>query len=405
MLASLRRLVAIAAALFLAGCSSSSESGPVSYTLDPQDLLAYSHATALVPASVVANGTSAVLFVDTGSPFVAIDPAAFGDVVANGAVGNLALLQVGSSSFSDVQVVGASSLTPQDPHAPVVGVLGCSIICGHVASFDYQGARFGLDGALTPPAVGPGTSFAFTLEGGGTVQASNAPVTYPASRIVVDVMIEGAPHTMILDTGASYVTVRSTVFATLTADGRTTMPADAETASGADALTLARAKAVVVGGVEADGVVVAGGADTLFDTVTTEVGQTIDGSLGGTFLQGYFLTIDYPNQKVTLAPYADTSFVTDPGRRLGFDLASANDVYVVADVLPGTDAAAKGVSPGDTIVSIDGLELAAADLSEAAEALRGVPGQAKTIQFGEAEALANRTVTILVDELLPLPGM
>ena len=64
----------------------------------------------------------------------------------------------------------------------------------------------------------------FTLRGrrasGRSTRRATTLVTIPATRVPLTVDIEGVSHPFILDTGASEVTVRSSVFATLTADQR-----------------------------------------------------------------------------------------------------------------------------------------------------------------------------------------
>jgi membrane-associated protease RseP (regulator of RpoE activity) len=229
----------------------------------------------------------------------------------------------------------------------------------------------------------------------------------PKSRIVVTVSIEGTKHTMLLDTGASDVTVRSSVFSSLTQDGRATMTAGTvETVSGTSRATMTRTRSVVLDGVEVDGVVVLGDAatDMLFESVSQEVGQTVDGSLGGNFLNQFYLTIDYAGQTLAFARYTDTSFIIDPAERLGFMLGRATDgTYKVASVVAKSDAANQGVHVGDAIVAVDGAELAGASVSQILARMSGVPGTTKLVTFGTARSLAGQTVAIQVSELLPLP--
>ena len=386
--------------LVLAACSSSSSSSSSGSLPSAADVLAFSHATNIVPATVSVNGTVGILGVDTGSPFVVLNPTEFPSAPANDTEGTVGSFSVGSTTLSNTTVISLNTLTSPDPSVPIGGLLGCAVICNYVASFNYRDAQFTLGAATAPTGLGASTMFPFTLQGGGVTQG----ITVPKSRVVVTVTIEGASHLMILDTGASFVTLRSTVFATVTGDGRPTLPGGMiETATGSSSSTMARVRTIAVGGVSASNVVVIGDptTDTLFDTLTAELGQTIDGSLGGTYLRDFYVTIDYPNQQVSLAPYNDLSWAIDPAERLGIQFGgSASAGYQVAAVVAGSDAAAKGVSVGDTLLAIDGASLASLSASQLAAQVSGTVGVAKTVQFGAARSLANQTVSILVDQLL-----
>ena len=80
-------------------------------------------------------------------------------------------------------------------------------------------------GTATSDVEQPGAAIPFKIEGGGTVSSATTTLSYPATRIPVTVTIEGVDHPFILDTGASEVTVRASLFAALAADGRTVMQA------------------------------------------------------------------------------------------------------------------------------------------------------------------------------------
>ena len=194
-------------------------------------------------------------------------------------------------------------------------------------------------------------------------------MTLPASRVVVTVDIEGQPHTMMLDTGASSVTVAASVFADLTKDHRAELSlGGALTVTGASTMSLTRARTVSVGGAEVDGVVVA--HDMAFDAdltaISADAGETSEGSLGGTFLTNFYVTIDYPHRTLHLARYSDSSFIYDQGRILGVQLgARMGGGISVAQVFAGSDASMKGVQAGDVIESIDGQALGPLTTSQA----------------------------------------
>src|SRR5205807_2343253 len=117
--------------------------------------------------------------------------------------------------------------------------------------FNYRDRQFRLGAAGDPADVAePGTSVRFSIEGGGRgAITSTMAVTYPATRVPVTVDIEGTSHAMVLDTGASEVTVRSSVFDALTADGRAVL-ADLpiSTAAGQTTAKVTRVRSVTAGG-------------------------------------------------------------------------------------------------------------------------------------------------------------
>ena len=107
--------------------------------------------------------------------------------------------------------------------------------------------------------------------------------------------------TMIVDSGASTVILSDAAYSAITADGRVMIDGGmTQTTSGTSDSSITRVASIVVGGAEVDNAVIT--HDTSFDSnldeVSGDVGQTIDGSLGGTFLHNFFVTVDYPNEKL-----------------------------------------------------------------------------------------------------------
>ena len=153
----------------------------------------------------------------------------------------------------------------------------------------------------------------------------------------------------------------------------------------------------------AAGVVIA--HDTSFDSnlanVSDDAGETIDGSLGGTFLHNFYVTVDYPSKKLHLAPYTDLSFAIDPAELIGITLGTlAGGGYGVATV--SADASAVGVELDDEIVAIDGQTLSSLSVYEVAALLYGQVGTTKQVTFGGAVTLSNQTITLPVENQLPL---
>ena len=107
------------------------------------------------------------------------------------------------------------------------GLLGGNVMRQFMVRFDYahpdHAFRLGMppmematDGVETP-----GNSADFTLEGGGLGRVGDGGVvSFPATRIPIQVEIDGVTHPFVLDSGASETTVRASLFTTVTADGR-----------------------------------------------------------------------------------------------------------------------------------------------------------------------------------------
>ncbi len=387
-------------------CSSAPDAttGPVidfpTATPATADVQAFSRLTNLIPTNAVVGGSSGWVYVDTGNPWALLDPTTFPSAAANG--GTLPSIAMGGVTASNPFAYGsATGDITGDSTFNVYGNVGCTVVCGFTPSFNFRDATLTLGNVSPPSGLEPAVVTSFSLEGGGT----EGGVAVPRSRIVVNVSVEGKSYAMIVDTGASEVTLSEAAFSALTSDGRVQLSSgSAETTSGTSSVSLTRAASVVLGGVDVDSVVVA--HDSSFDqnlaAVSTDVGQTIDGSLGGTFLHDFYVTVDYSAETISLARYEDTSFALDPGEHLGLDLEiDESGNYFVAQATG--DAATKGVRAGDAILSIDGQTLSSLTTLEASVLLFGAVGASKVVAFGAAENVAFSSVAILVDETLPLP--
>jgi hypothetical protein len=265
----------------------------------------------------------------------------------------------------------------------------------------------------------------FSLKGGGNsavtlgTDSMGNPITspavnIPATRIVVPVGIDGFTHTCIVDSGATQLSLRSTVYDSLTADGRAQLPGGIEimTISGPSLAAVTRAKTITVGTatVATPPVmsIMTSTPDELLNNISKELNTTIDCLLGGSFLRNFLVTIDYPGTTLHLEPYL-TPPIPDEFRRVGFTIgldATATH-FVVASVYPNTDAASMGVAVNDEVVSIDGTSLAAVQYVDAADQLLdGTVGTSKMVTFGTTKSAANtgKTLTLQVDDLIPNPA-
>jgi len=366
------------------------------------DLKAFSYLTNTIPATITVDGASALAVIDTGDPWVLLDPVTFPAAASLGqSGGTVTSISLAGTSTSDPWVYGETSGDIAiDPTFAIEANVGCTVLCGFVASFNYRDVSLALGSAATPSGLEAPTTLPFKLLGG---EGNSA---FPASRIVVTVSLEGTDYSMIVDTGATDVTVSAAAFAALTADGRTQISGGVDTTSGMSTSSLTRAATVAVGSVSAAGVVIA--HDTSFDMnlaqVSTDVGHTIDGSLGGTFLHNFYVTVDYAGQQLSLARYQDVSFILDQGEHIGITLGVEPDGTSFAVTSVSGDAATKGVAVNDFVTAIDGTELASISELQVAALIYGKVGSTKAVTFGAAAKLAHMTVPILVDETLPLPS-
>src|SRR5437667_19554 len=255
----------------------------------------------------------------------------------------------------------------------LLAALGCG---GGSSGF----GTMGMPGIPSPTRVGANLVF-------GDGQLNGTIISFPATRIPLTVDVEGVSHPFILDTGASETTVRSTVYNALIADGRgqlNNLPIT--TVAGPGFATVARVRTLTVGGqTVTDPVVMMIGdplRDQLLDSISGEVNHTNDGLLGGNFLREFMVTIDYPRGTLHLQRYT-SAVIVDEFKRVGFELGPASAAsahsYAVGVVYDNTDAAAKNLSPGDELVSVDGRALDGLDSVAADNLLNGNVGSTKAI--------------------------
>jgi hypothetical protein len=167
---------------------------------------------------------------------------------------------------------------------------------------------------------------------------------------------------------------------------------------GAANVKVTRAKVLKVGTAAVTGALVGTAGDTLFQLLTSEVGQKVDGLLGGTFLREFLLTVG--QGEVTLRRYPTRFHIHDEFTRLGFALrpitptpAAGLPRYDVGLVFPGSDAAAKGLTVGTKVVAINGNSLAMLSPAQAEAQLVGEPGPAQV-------QTDTKSLTIAVEDLL-----
>jgi aspartyl protease/PDZ domain-containing protein len=345
------------------------------------------------------------VIVDTGAPITLLHVESFNGAVSLGS-GRVVTLTLGPITLWKVPVFGdhgdPTSLTPSGQLDG--GIVGYTAFGQFPMSFNYRDNQLVIGQA--PPADGvlAPLTLPFSLEGGGAgpLVEGGEIIEFPASRVIVPGTVEGTPLTFLLDTGASWVALRSSTYRALVSDGRRQLTVEASLAQGSATTDVARLRSVEVGGGEVTAAVAASGpkVDELLFDLSSEVGHPIDGLLGAPFLREFYLTVDYPMRALDLYRFASEAHVLDDYRRVGIEVkglvSEVSNTYLVARVYAGTDAARQGIRVGETLLVIDGMPLFTLDIATVDRKLRGAVGSSRHLEF------ADRALDVLVDELLPL---
>lgn len=367
----------------------------------------------LVFADVAIDGhPGGRLAVDTGSPIMLVDATKFPGLPAPPAKQWTGDLTLGQFTVNDVPLFRFQSGGGMDP-LNFAGLLGGNVMQQFSVRFDYanpdRAFRLGMPEMEmeTTGVEAPGTAVPFNLQGGGVGQFEGQLVKIPATRIPLTVDVDGTALPFILDTGASETTVRSSVYATLTADGRSQLTGlPITTVNGPTTASVTRVRTLTVAGETVTNAAVMRIGDDLLDGIQTEVRHPVDGLLGGNFLREFMVTIDYPRGTLHLQRYT-TPPTVDEFKRIGVELGAGAGAhrYKVGVVYDGTDAKLKLVSVGDELVSIDGQALDALDSLAADGLLSGTVGTSHAVALGVAQSpgLSNTTIDLLVDDLIPAP--
>ena len=386
-----------------AGCGGSSSPSvpPVAHTGALPAVVPARYVSNVLTVAASADGAAArPVLVDTGSPMSGVDPASWTDARIPTDVSTLASLTVGPLRFTQVPVVPLAECGAGCGPFDVTGLLGGNVLRSLPVAFDYRApaVTFGHAAvpasARTPPVVLP-----FTLAGGGsgTIAGGNgAVIDVPPTRIVLHPTIDGTARALVLDTGSSYTLLRQSVFAKVVADGRAQLTLTAATATGSAQGAVTRTRTLALDGATANGSPIASVPDAQVDDVAGETGEAIDGMLGGSFLRGFYATVDYPGGELSLYPYAAADPLADEFDRVGVFLVGSDGGF---DVVQATDPAAKGLV-GAVLNDVDGAPVAGLDPEQADRLLRGQPGTTHTLHIGTPGALA--AVTLTVKDVLAL---
>ncbi len=425
-----RRLGILLLAVATASCGGSSETkyqitgmlGIPSSTIVGANLI-------FIDAAVNGNPeqSSFGVLIDSGSPVVLIDPETFGlpapatvnDVKTNI---DLGLIRDGYTVVTVQKIPAVQLSAAMMDEIGFGGILGGNVMRQFSVQLDYaapmsHGFCLGCTSGARDDVESPGASVPFTLRGGANgplvLTSSVKPiVNTPPTRVPVTVTIDGTDYPFILDTGASEVSVRSSVFDTMVSDGRAKLLGfPITTVMGDSGASVTRARTITVGSETiADVPVMTIPGDALLDGISKEMDPSghsqIDGLLGGSFLRNFLLTVDYPAGQLHLQQY-NTQTWTDEFKRVGIGLAqtpsSSKHWYAIGVVYQGTDAAAKGLAFGNEVLSIDGVSLDGMDPITADSLLNGTVGTTKTLVIAASDSATPVSVDVMVDDLIPSP--
>lgn len=255
-----------------------------------------------LPVSIDSASTMPFL-VDTGAVLTRVDPTRFPTLALSPGLAQVTTLDVGNVHLTNLDVVAASlcGAGMMCPSAGPAGLLGGAVLEGFAVTIDYHHSNVTF-GAFTPPSgAGAPTMTSFALQGGGTTTVGDASVTLPATRIAVDVDIEGMVVPMLVDTGSSTMVIEPALYDTLVADGRPQSTTTLATVAGTQKVSSTKLHTVSLAGA-AQSNVAAVRSPLDMNVLSVEVGHPVDGLVGGAYLQNYIVTIDYPARVITLRP-------------------------------------------------------------------------------------------------------
>jgi hypothetical protein len=345
------------------------------------------------------------LLVDTGAPYTILIPGAFPGATVPPDSQVSADITLGA-----LTVEGVPAVSYESGARLLGGLLGGNVLRQFSVQLDdrAQTLRLG-DGEPPADVEQPGDTVGFDLVGGGRYSPfSGLTIQEVPTRVIISVVVEGTAHWFLLDTGASDVDVRQSLFDQLTSDGRP-QRGDFQVfgSTGVRMAHITRAHDIQVDHQSVQNPAVFTDGDDLLDGVSREAGRPVDGLLGGSFLAEFLITVDYPRRQLTLQRFGTRDHVVDELKRVGLRLGAPTADgrgYTVGSVYGGTDAQAKGLAPGDEVLSIDGEALGALSPNAADDRLDGVVGATHQLTLGQTAvpALAQTTLAVRVDDLVPV---
>lgn len=288
----------MAGTLVAAGCG-----GGVEGTNDQSVPATISNSVVSVPVSIQGMMTMPFL-IDTGAPITRLDPTRFAALGIAPGIGQVSTLDVGNVHLTDVTVVAASlcGTAMMCPSTGPAGLLGGALMEPFAVTIDYHRSAVTFGAFTAPAGAAAPVVVPFTLEGGSSATVGDTQETVPATRIAVEVDIEGMSLAMLVDTGSSTMVLAPALYDTIVADGRAQSTTSLSTVAGPQSVSSTKLRSVTLSSAtQANVAAVRSPLD--MSVLAREVGHPVDGLVGGAYLQSYLTTIDYPARQITLRPY------------------------------------------------------------------------------------------------------
>ena len=267
---------------------------------------------------------------------------------------------------------------------PVDGLIGFEVLARFITTFDYGNGRIVL---RTPQAAAPAA----------TPGERTIPFVFQGQHPEIPCTISGFASRCVVDTGSR---VSLSVLSPFLAAHPSIVPPNA-TAVGANGFGFGGASLGRLGRTTLE---IAG--FTIPDLITDLSAQTkgafadpfYGGNIGAGVWKRFALTLDYAHRTLTLAPNAQLAS-RETYDRSGAFLINQGGKIVVADVRPGTPAAAAGLARGDVVASVGGKDAAGLGLGAIRDTLRGAPGTAVALVVAGKDG-ASRTVTVTLGDYI-----
>jgi hypothetical protein len=371
-------LAAAASGLLPGGSLAMPSSGTAALVLDGNRI--YAEVVLIRPDGTLRK---AMVFVDLGSPSMAVSPALFRELHLDR--GKAVALRVGEMAVS----VDAPDVTSDDwlPYhigggREVEAVLPAGVLQRYQVEIDY--------GRRTLTLAQPGT---LHPEGIRVPVRVNAKTGLAA----VDVRIDGKPYAMTIDCGSAYTWLTKSA-------AREWPHPDWERGTGAVGLSNMR---MADDGIEATGALMripvmelgdlripqvgalaigpgTGGSSTgneeFMDWYSKKNATRVIGWLGGNILRGFRITIDYPNRVSYWL--SESALDAEDLDQVGLTLMFKDGGYFVAGVATKNGRrAVEGVEVGDKLLQVDDLPLSKATWGAIFAAMHGKPGETRVLRL------------------------
>ena len=357
-----------------------------------------------VPSVDVAiDGAPRHVLIDTGAPRCLLDADAFGGA----APGPYDVeLELGDLTYPDLEVGIYDVFGAQSREPPLDGLLGADVFEQFALEVDYLAEEVTL--AASPADSAGAVALDVSIEGGGVlpIPGTGNSIEAGATRVILRADAEGEEIWVLVDTGASATVASGALMEILGDAGRPRLDGvTVGTATGNVPAYFTRVGSLRLGGdagAELTSLpVIVLDDDSLFGSIRAEVGEPVMAIVGGTALRWFDTTIDYPAGRLVLRPYDDPSHI-DPDEfvAVGFTVAGGPGDWHIDEVIPGTDAEAEGLLPGEPLETIDGTDVN--DYTrEALDDLLLEFGLGDEVPVGVFRSGAVVTLAIQVEDLLP----